>query len=101
MVPSGGDGPLPEDSSPSFFAGTRSYCSGDPGVDYLFGGSDGVAPGAGVVVAAAEVARILVSPASAKATSEEELYDLLSSEIQSPKDREAFRRKGPSARRRP
>jgi len=47
------------------------------------------------------VARILVSRTSAKATSEEELYDLLSAEIQSPKDREAFRRKGPAARRRP
>jgi class 3 adenylate cyclase len=46
------------------------------------------------------VARILVSRTSAKATSEEELYDLLSAEIQSPKDREAFRRTGPAARRR-
>jgi class 3 adenylate cyclase len=46
------------------------------------------------------VARILVSRTSAKATSEEELYDLLSAEIQSPKDRDAFRRKGPAARHR-
>jgi len=46
------------------------------------------------------VARILVSRTSAKATSEEELYDLLSAEIQSPKDRDAFRKKGPAARQR-
>jgi hypothetical protein len=46
------------------------------------------------------VARVLVSRTSVKATSEEELYDLLSAEIQSPKDREAFRRKGPAARQR-
>ena len=47
------------------------------------------------------MARILVSRTSALAHSEEELYDLLAAEIGSPKDREAFRRKGPSARRRP
>ena len=47
------------------------------------------------------MARILVSRTSAMAHSEEELYDLLAAEIGSPKDREAFRRKGPSARRRP
>jgi len=46
------------------------------------------------------VARVLVSRTSVKATSEEELYDLLSAEIQSPKDREAFRRRGPAARQR-
>jgi hypothetical protein len=46
------------------------------------------------------VARILVSRTSAKAASEEELYDLLSAEIRSPKDRDAFRRKGPAARHR-
>jgi hypothetical protein len=45
------------------------------------------------------VARILVSRNSAKARSEEELYDLLAGEIESEKDRAAFRRKGPSAHR--
>jgi serine/threonine protein kinase len=44
------------------------------------------------------VARILVDRTSAKAHSEEELYDLLSAEIRSAKDREAFLKKGPSAR---
>ena len=45
------------------------------------------------------VARILVSRSSAKAASEEELYDLLSAEIQSPKDRDAFRKKAAPRRR--
>ncbi|MGZ6124566.1 MAG: hypothetical protein ACXWLR_06375, partial [Myxococcales bacterium] len=45
------------------------------------------------------VARILVSRASARARSEEELYDLLAGEIESETDRTAFRRKGPSAHR--
>jgi len=45
------------------------------------------------------MAKILVSRSSAKAASEEELYDLLAAEIQSEKDRAAFRRKGPSAHR--
>jgi hypothetical protein len=44
------------------------------------------------------LARILVSRTSAKARSEEELYDLLAAEISSEKDREAFRRKGPPTR---
>ena len=42
------------------------------------------------------MAKILVSRSSAKASSEEELYDLLAAEIDSEKDRAAFRRKGPS-----
>ena len=45
------------------------------------------------------MAKILVSRSSAKARSEEELYDLLAAEIDSEKDRAAFRRKGPSAHR--
>ncbi|MGZ6125454.1 MAG: protein kinase domain-containing protein [Myxococcales bacterium] len=43
------------------------------------------------------MAKILVSRTSAKARSEEELYDLLAAEIDSGPDRAAFRRKGPSA----
>ena len=45
------------------------------------------------------MARILVSRTSAKARSEEELYDLLAAEIQSQKDREEFLRKGAATRR--
>jgi serine/threonine-protein kinase len=43
------------------------------------------------------LARILVSRASARARSEEELYDLLAAEITSPKEREAFRKRGPAS----
>jgi len=43
------------------------------------------------------MAKILVARTSARARSEEELYDLLAAEIESAKDRAAFRRKGPSA----
>ena len=42
------------------------------------------------------MARILVSRASPTARSEEELYDLLAMQIDSPRDRAAFRRMGPS-----
>jgi hypothetical protein len=45
------------------------------------------------------MAKILVSRTSARARSEEELYDLLAAEIDSEQDRAAFRRKGPSAHR--
>ena len=42
------------------------------------------------------MARILVSRTSLKARSEEELYDLLAMQIDSPKDRAAFRGMGPA-----
>jgi eukaryotic-like serine/threonine-protein kinase len=44
------------------------------------------------------LAGILVARTSAKARSEEELYSLLASEIPSPGEREAFRKKGPHSR---
>jgi len=43
------------------------------------------------------MARILVARTSENAHSEEELYDLLAREIDSPKDRAAFRGRGPAA----
>jgi serine/threonine protein kinase len=46
------------------------------------------------------MARILVSRTSQNARSEEELYDLLAMQIDSPKDRAVFRGKGPAPRQR-
>jgi len=46
------------------------------------------------------MARILVSRASARARTEDELYDLLGAEIAAPKDREAFLKSAPARKRR-